>query len=314
MNDESGSGLPASIEAAWGLRQRPNKGPKRGLSLGQIVEAAVKIAVTDGLAAVSMSRVAADLGAATMSLYRYVATKDELLALMLDAAAGTPPTPPVADEGWRALLSRWAWAYRAVLLRHPWMLRIPISGPPITPNQIAWMEYVLNSLRGTGLTESEKLSTLLLISGFVRNEATLSASIAAAFLASGITEEEAWATYGRLLAQLTDPERFPALRVLINSGVFDEPDEPDNEFVFGLARVLDGIEALGAGAYQRPWCSSHKGAQYGEGDGFFTAFRMTVKSWSAIPDRDRPPPWSCHSERSEESVPLSPRPRLVLFS
>ena len=61
MEQDDGTGLPASIEAAWGLRQRPTKGPKRGLSLERIVEAAMKIAASDGLAAVSMGRVAADL-------------------------------------------------------------------------------------------------------------------------------------------------------------------------------------------------------------------------------------------------------------
>ena len=83
--------LPASIEAAWGIRERPRKGPKPGLSLPRIVEAAISVAERDGLAAVSMSRVAAELGASTMSLYRYVSAKDELLMLMADAAYGAPP-------------------------------------------------------------------------------------------------------------------------------------------------------------------------------------------------------------------------------
>jgi AcrR family transcriptional regulator len=243
MNNDSSTGLPASIEAAWGLRQRPNKGPKRGLSLERIVEAAVKVAVSDGLAAVSMNRVATELGASTMSLYRYVAAKDELLALMVDAVAGTPPAAP-PDEGWRAGLSRWAWAYLAILRRHPWVLRIPISGPPTTPNSIAWMEDLLSSLRGTGLTEHEKLSVLLMLTGLVRNEATLAADIDAAYLAAGATEQEALSAYGRLLARVTDPGRYPALRAVIDAGVFDEPDDPDAEFVFGLERVLDGIDAL----------------------------------------------------------------------
>ena len=76
-----------------------------------------------------------------MSLYRYVAAKDELLALMVDAAlddAARAAAP--AGEGWRDGLSRWAWTYHDALRRHPWVLRIPISGPPVTPNQVAWLE------------------------------------------------------------------------------------------------------------------------------------------------------------------------------
>src|SRR5215470_993531 len=99
--------LPASVAAAWGVRDRPHKGPKPGLSLERIVAAAVQVADAEGLAAVSMSRVAAELGTAPMSLYRYVAAKDELLALMFDAAYGPSPTGPGGDAGWRAGLSRW---------------------------------------------------------------------------------------------------------------------------------------------------------------------------------------------------------------
>ena len=89
MDDE----LPAAVAAAWGVRAHPGKGPKPGLSLERIVAAAVKIASRDGLDAVSMSRVAAELGASTMSLYRYVNAKDELVKLMIDAAWGSPPAP-----------------------------------------------------------------------------------------------------------------------------------------------------------------------------------------------------------------------------
>jgi AcrR family transcriptional regulator len=238
------TGLPASIEAAWGLRERPNKGPKPGLSLDRIVDAAVKVAASEGLAAVSMNRVAAELGSSAMSLYRYVAAKDELLALMVDAALGSALASPPPVEGWRTGLSHWAWAYHKVLRRHPWVLRVPITGPPVAPNQTAWLESGLRSLQDTGLTEAEKLSVILLLSGFVRNEATLAADIGAAASASGAIETEIMPTWGRQLRRLTDPERFPALRAALASGVFDHDDDPDDEFIFGLERILDGIDAL----------------------------------------------------------------------
>jgi len=246
-HSDGGTGLPASLEAAWGLRARPSKGPKRGLSLERIVEAAVKVAASDGLEAVSMGRVAGDLGVSTMSLYRYVAAKDELLALMVDATAASPPAAPAPGEGWRAGLSRWAWAELDVYHRHPWVLRVPISGPPIAPNQLVWLERGLRCLRDAGLAEGEKLSVMLLLTGFVRNWARLEADLLEASRASGASTEAAMSGYGRLLARLTDAERFPALHAVIAAGVFDDgpdgPDEPD-EFVFGLERVLDGIDAL----------------------------------------------------------------------
>jgi AcrR family transcriptional regulator len=237
MTDDNETGLPASIEAVWGLRRRPRKGPKPGLDLDRIVGAAVKVAATDGLEAVSMSRVAAELGSSAMSLYRYVAAKDELLALMVDAAFDTPAAPPAPGEGWRAGLSRWAWRYHDALRRHPWVLRVPISGPPVTPNQIAWLEDGLRALAGTGLSEPEKLSVILLVSGYVRNEATLAADL-------GAVEQEIMPAWGRQIARLTDPERFPALHAVLASEVVARDDDPDDEFVFGLKRVLDGIDAL----------------------------------------------------------------------
>jgi AcrR family transcriptional regulator len=209
----------------------------------QIVAAAIKVAVSEGLAAVSMGRVATELGASTMSLYRYVTAKDELLALMVDAAIGAPPASP-PDADWRTEMERWARMYLGVLRAHPWILRVPISGPPATPNQIAWLEYGLQSLRGTALTASDKLAVILLLGGFVRNEATLSADIAAGLLAAGTTEEQAMPAYGRLLARLIDPQRFPEVAKVIASGVFDRPDDPDTHFAFGIERVLDGIDAL----------------------------------------------------------------------
>ena len=113
--------MPAVLAAAWGLRTRPGKGPKPGLTLDRIVAAGVRVAATEGLGAVSMGRVATELGAATMSLYRYVAAKNELLDLMVDAALGTPPDLP-PDEGWREGLLRFARTHLQTLRQQPWML------------------------------------------------------------------------------------------------------------------------------------------------------------------------------------------------
>jgi AcrR family transcriptional regulator len=213
------------------------------------------VAASEGLATLSMSRVAAELGASTMSLYRYVAAKDELLVLMVDAALGPPPPVPPGEKGWRAGLSRWAWACRDAYRRHEWALRIPISGPPVTPNQIAWLEDGLRSLRRTRLSEQEKLSAILLLSGFVRSAATLAADIGAAHA----EDEQVMRGFGALLSRFTDPERFPALHTAIAAGAFDDEDDIDAEFVFGLERVLDGIGALvrasrssGAGGRRSP--------------------------------------------------------------
>jgi AcrR family transcriptional regulator len=243
--DGAGGGVvvPEALQLAWGRRERPTRGPKRGLSLDGIVAAGVAVAATEGLASVSMQRVATELGTAPMSLYRYVESKEQLLRLMVDAAYGDPPrTDPGA--GWRDAMSRWAWAMRAALARNVWAVRVPISGAPTLPHEVAWMEGGLAALAGTRLREGEKMSTILLVSTFVRSEVTLGVDVGQAFAAAGQSDHEAMSSYGRLLAELAEPQRFPAIRAVIDDGVFDVEDDPDDEFRFGLDRMLDGLDVL----------------------------------------------------------------------
>ncbi|MEV1158839.1 TetR/AcrR family transcriptional regulator [Micromonospora chokoriensis] len=244
QTDDSGPVLPPAIESAWGLRERPPKGPRPGMSVSTIVDTAVRVADADGLAAVSMSRVAKELGAATMALYRYVGSKDELLLLMVDTGYGPSPGPPPPETDWRAGLTRWAWAEHDVLRRRTWLLHVPITGPPITPQTLGWLEDGLRCLDGTALAEGEKMSALLLITGYVRNEATLSTQIAESSRAAGIEPGEMMPAYARMLRQLIDPTRFPALNRVLTSGVLSQDDDLDEEFAFGLDRILDGVEAL----------------------------------------------------------------------
>lgn len=238
-----GTGLPASIEAAWGLRARPVKGPRPGLSLERIVAAAVAVAASDGLGGVSMGRVAKDLGVSTMSLYRYVAAKDELHVLMQEAAMGPPPAPGV-KAGWREALTQWARAQRRVFRANPWMLRLPLAGPPASPNSAAWWEQGLQALAGTGLEADEEVSVILLVSGFVRNEALLAGDLDAAAASRGVPVAEVVEGRARTLDRLVDPVRHPALsRVREAEGLW-APGEPGHAFTFGLERVLDGVGVL----------------------------------------------------------------------
>ncbi|WP_432987186.1 TetR/AcrR family transcriptional regulator [Dactylosporangium sp. CA-233914] len=241
---EQENGIPPVLAAAWGLRERPGKGPRPGLTLERIVAAGVKVAATEGLGAVSMSRVASELGAATMSLYRYVTAKTELLDLMVDAALGTPPELDPA-LGWRAGLRRFAAEYLALLRRQSWVVRVPITTPPITPNQIAWMNHGLAIMRDTPLRHDERLSAMMIVSGIARNWALLTADIDAAAQSQGGTTEQAMFEYGRLLHLLADPVRFPAVGELLASGVLETSDSrPDDDFDFGVERFLDGLDAF----------------------------------------------------------------------
>ena len=237
--------VPDAVAAAWGVRDRTRrKGPKPALTLSRIVRAAIRVADAEGLEAISMARVAAEAGTAPMSLYRHVSGKEQLLELMGDAAWGTPPPAPASGESWREGLSRWAWAMRRAATRHPWAVRLPITSLPVLPNQVAWFENALTCMRDTGLSEARKASVILLLSGYVRNLAATDMDVAAAIRDSGLTPDAWLARYGTMLRELTDPERFPALAAFLDAGVFDIADDPDDEFVFGLERILDGVAAL----------------------------------------------------------------------
>jgi AcrR family transcriptional regulator len=240
------TGLPAGVEAAWGLRERPGRGPARGLDVTRIVTAAIGIADAEGLAALSMSRVAAEVGVSTMALYRYVESKRDLLILMEDEAVGPPPPGPGPEQGWRAGTEHWARAYRARLRQHLWIVRIPISTPPLSPQGVAWMEQVLAHLRDTGLPAGEKLGTLMTLDGYVRSNVSLLADIEEATRAEGSEWEDVERRYWRLLSELTASGPFPAIKELLTSGELVAPpdgdgSDEDTDFEFGLATILDGV-------------------------------------------------------------------------
>lgn len=236
--------LPDGLDLLWKRLEQPE--PKMGLSLSRIVHAAVELADAGGLDAVSMARVAERLGFTTMSLYRHVKSKNELLLLMLNAVATLPAEmadPAEPGDDWRLGLERWCQAQWVMLRAHAWIVHLPITGPPITPNQLAWTDRALATLRGTGLTESDKVGVVLLVANYMHTAARLTADLGQA--ASG----ESIAAYSTLLGALADERRFPALRTAIDAGAFDYPagtpeEERRFDYSFGLARILDGVAAL----------------------------------------------------------------------
>jgi AcrR family transcriptional regulator len=240
---DTGSGLPQVVEQLWGLRGNARRGgPKPALSLERIVAAAVELADAGGLAALSMSRLAEKLGFTTMSLYRYVASKDDLLVLVLDAALGLPPEPPAGD--WREQCAVWARALRDAYRRHPWALELPISGLPAGPNQLTWFERGLRALAGMRLEPGEKASSVLLVSTFVQAQTQVVLDLTRS--AARQNETGAPVDWGAIVTRVADPAWFPEVAAVVAAGVFeDDPNDfDDDELEFGLQRILDGIEVL----------------------------------------------------------------------
>jgi len=238
--------VPRVLRLLWGLEEPSRRGPKPGLSLDAIADAAVRLADAEGLAAVSMSRVAGELGFSTMSLYRYVDSKDDLLLVMANAGYGRPELRHGPRAAWRTRMEEWARAMRAGLAAHPWLLEIPVSEPPLAPNPLAWMEAGLQALSATPLREQEKLSAMLLTDTFVRGQTQLALQVDAAARRSGSTPQEADARYARVLGRLVTPETHPGLVGALSSGSLEDggDDFADAEFAFGLKVVMEGIAGL----------------------------------------------------------------------
>jgi AcrR family transcriptional regulator len=232
--------FPPVLQAAWGLSSRAGK---PALSVERIVAAAVRIAAAEGMAAVSMNRIAADLGSAPMSLYRHVRSKDELLTLMLEVPfVAVPDLPAGAD--WRAGLAAWSRELLAVYRANSWLLAIPITGLPATPNQLRWMDAALGCMAGTDLSGSAKLSVGMLLSVFVRSYAALGPPGSAVIAADDETATAQRAAYGEMLLQLIDKQTFPHLAAVLDQATIGAPDTADAEFDFGLERILDGVATL----------------------------------------------------------------------
>jgi AcrR family transcriptional regulator len=234
--------LPPGLAAAWGA-PGPTKGPRPKLTLGAIVAAGIALADAEGLDAASMNRIAKELGSSPMGLYRYVASKDELLALMVDAALGaTPAAQP--SETWRDGLRRCARAQAGAMGAHPWSTDVPVSGPPVTPNAVAWFEQALHAMADTDLHEAEKAGVVLLLSGYVSNHVQLMRQVRSRFLDAAADPHAAMRGWTDTIRGLTDRATHPALHAALDAGVFDRADPPEDEFAFGLERILDGVKAL----------------------------------------------------------------------
>lgn len=234
------SELPDDVALMWRLRDSGRRGPKPSLTIDDITRAAIELADAEGLAAVSMARVAERLGNSTMALYRHVKSKDELLVLMSDAALERPAPLPAGID-WRTGLTFWADGVITAIRKHPWYSKLPISGPPTGPNNLAWFDSALGALEHTGLAEEMKVGVVMGLMTYVQGEIRLTLDLAAGFA----DNPDAFSRYGAVLARVVDPRQLPALARVLDAGVFDDTatfdEESDEDFDFGLQLYLDGV-------------------------------------------------------------------------
>jgi AcrR family transcriptional regulator len=234
-----------TMELLWGESARPARGPKPRLSREAIVEAGIELADRGGLAATSMRAVARTLGVGTMSLYRYVPSKDALTDLMFDSVLTRQPKADTLPGGWRAKLEAVARLDLALYLRHPWILEVSINRPPLGPGVLDTYESVLRAAGGSGLPMRELNAAADALAAYVRGAAQARITQLRTVRESGLTDEEWWSEHNDFWERWFDPERYPTITAVYASGAYDDPPDP---FDWGLQRLLDGIEARIAAA------------------------------------------------------------------
>jgi AcrR family transcriptional regulator len=245
----TGTGDPArSMALLW--RTPPTSGrrpgPKPSMDVDRIVSTAVTLADAEGLAGLSMRRVAAELGVAAMTLYGHVPGKGELGDLMLDSVLGElyADGPPAGN--WRARLEAVAHANRDLFLRHPWAIRLATGRPPLGPHLMRKYDLELRTVDGLGLDEAQMDLLVTLVNGFVRGTVSGLQDPASAQQVTGIAEDPWWTAMAPHAERFFDAEHFPtAARVGPVAGIDRRAaDARERSFEFGLDRLLDGIGVL----------------------------------------------------------------------
>ena len=224
--------------------------PRRAaaLSRDEIVRAAIKVADAEGPDAISMRRIARELNAGTMSLYWHVASKEELLDLMIDSVQGEQLTPEPSGD-WRADLRALTRSARAALHRHPWMVDFIGGRPPVGPKSLQSIERALASLDGLGLDKGTVFTIVQTVStyalGTVMREAQeVNGERHLEQQFEGLTDEERDAMLGDFINRIRASGRYPHIAAVIEAGIDpDAPETRDARFEFGLDCLLDGIEA-----------------------------------------------------------------------
>ncbi|MER6346570.1 TetR/AcrR family transcriptional regulator [Streptomyces sp. NPDC001595] len=222
------------------------RGPRRGLSIDAVVEAATAIADSEGLEALTMRRVAKELDVVPMTLYTYVPGKAELLDLMLDAAYARMPHTDTRAQPWRRRVAAVAEENRALFRRHPWAANVSTARPPLGPGLMAKYEHELSALDGLGLSDVEMDDCLTHLLTFVQAWARADADARATRHDSAMNDQEWWDANAPLLARVLDENAYPtAVRVGAAAGAaHGSAYDPDHAYDFGLQRVLDAFAAL----------------------------------------------------------------------
>ena len=242
--------LAATVRLLW-RRERPDDvtapakpGPSKRLDVGQVVAAAIDLADRRGLAGVSIRALATGLGIGAMSVYTYVTSRDQLIALMVDETLGLVDLP-AHDADLSARLAAVAGAVYRVHRRHPWLAEASGLRPGLGPRSWALYEWQLEAVRPLGVDDVELDQAVSLITGFAINAAALASA------SRGMSQDDLdwWATVAPVLGELTDASDYPlARRVGTAAGqAYAAAGDTAREYEFGLTAIIRGLIELSRG-------------------------------------------------------------------
>jgi AcrR family transcriptional regulator len=235
-------GPDSTVYDLW-LRDRPGSRRPR-FSYDEIAEAALRVVDAEGLDALSMRRLATELGAGTMTLYHYVQSKDELLALLIDRVMDELLIPDDEfPEGWREALTALAHRTRETMTRHLWFFDISVD-PGAGPNGVRHFDQSLRALSTLDLPLEEKLDILGAI-----DEYTFGHCLHARGDTHAQESDAEWEAMVSYFTGLVEEGGFPQLSALVDEHGIEDLSErlrdygrDARRFDRNLARILDGIE------------------------------------------------------------------------
>lgn len=249
MSDATSLGDPAAaLRLLWRHRvptTSPRRGPQRGLDVDAVVQAAITIADTQGLAALSMRRLADRLNIRPMSVYTYVPSRAELLDLMLDDAYSKMPRPTQDAASWEPRVRAVAGLNLDLHERHPWTAQLSTLRPPLGPGQLSKYDYELSAFDGSGLDDVTTDDALTYLLGFVRNSA-LNMQAARQAANEGQADAKWWEQAGPLLSEVVDDNQYPvAARIGTAAGIaHGSAHDPLHAYGFGLEITMQAIRLL----------------------------------------------------------------------
>jgi AcrR family transcriptional regulator len=236
----------AREDAKRGQRHPPRRAA--ALSREEIVRTAIAVADAEGAEAVNMRRIARELGSGTMSLYWHVASKDELLDMMIDAIVGDAQAPEPSGD-WRADLRAGACTTRDALHQHQWAVNFMSTRPPAGPKMLRNLERSLGALDGLGLDKATALTALMAVGTYVlgavlREQQEANGERYMAELFGDVPEAEKQAVIREFVQRIRTSGQFPRMVAMLDEGVDpDAAETRDERFEFGLDCLLDGIAA-----------------------------------------------------------------------